>query len=305
MIGLNLNRIENLSGGFAMSNFRMLAAMSLFALASPHLAVAAGQKRTTQKVVKATAAKIPYGVRVSGVDCSNIATRFFEVPESEPFLQKVQTKFIIASAKDEYETTANYKSRLSEIAPAVFDGANNIIISADVHLSTQFNADSGLMTVKPFHEIYSRDANEPMYSLTSLVGGADRGKYIGRNAYGTSVVVEKSSIDSVRMAFDASPDEYRTGNALSVALPAPLARIVGEKARLVMVATIASMPMFSHVDHVKPTLDDPSDTYFHEYYVPVIPRCAILVAGKAHVGTFNMFPDRNLVKPAINFSGAD
>lgn len=216
----------------------------------------------------------------------------------------------LSLSKDEFETTAAYQARVASSQAKVSVG--DLVFAIDSHVTTEFNADLGQVTVPSYAmsgtclvneatvspEMKAVSFGKPArylpsgYCITESAGSEDQGSYEATNGYGAKVVVEKSHLKNrgVFFGFGDSGQSLFGGRRSYTNDPLFIfeasvdeARSLKLNAQLLLLATPHAPFVGKGSYYGKPTFDRPQETTFSTDFIVATPLCVALadkVSGK-------------------------
>jgi TonB family protein len=216
-------------------------------------------------------------------------------------LMQILPKWQRAARKSEFETTADYQSRLNKekgkpLAGAIrFNSllAFTVVRNDEEQLTADYDADLGVMTVtlKLRQEYAGGSYDNPYYRLGWGESSRKMGSYVGRNAFNRAVRVqvyrnEDYLIGMAALDLEAFP-ELRSRNELytrskiydreksvniAINMGANEARTVKPNLRALVIGRLADDPFYYNYGRDTPEIDDPYDRYEHTYMAKIVPQ---------------------------------
>lgn len=259
----------------ALGGSLQVLAFGIMAVGPLHAAGAPQKKKS----VPLKAPQRPYGTRyaesVAGITCDTAVQRISTVLPDEPILREIPyllTKQYL-DQKGEYETTAAYEGRHGQQLRQLFGSADTIAIVRKVDKLASYDADKGMLNVKFLDTGFSEN-RDPKYSFGKILEVEDRGTYRASNAYGATASVSKSSFSNMSYGFDNAGTNIET--KVSLPLDPDAARLFKAEGNIIMIAQLLQSNVVARLEHDKPTISDPSDTFWHYNYVKVQPLCILM-----------------------------
>jgi len=176
-----------------------------------------------------------------------------------------------ASARGEFETTAQYKARLASWMTKYSNRQYVLLIETEDEYSLQYNADTEEMTLTIGEEYLVSDTVK-IRSTRKLLG-----TYLGSNSFGVKRVVTKVSRDEYyARLFISSPFELFPAGEFGLKKPTvfrwPMtiaeAKLSKSALRLALVGTIPSPGVEEESSVVSPTTDTPLQVFRRDRTIP-------------------------------------
>ena len=175
--------------------------------------------------------------------------------------------------KSEYETTADYKQRLSGMANAPLVGTTALgdligfVTTEDVYsgITQNYNADLGILMIKK----YSTNTSQLIAGqllMSGLIEQKIKGSrnYLGSNAYGKKVSVSATHWSVCGIAFsNFTYQDILTSRSLEIDIAIELspndARLAKDNLAVMYVGQLSEPYLGQYTDYSKPTIDLPSE----------------------------------------------
>jgi hypothetical protein len=236
-----------------------------------------------------------YASVANSLRCDDIPAKIDTVPSlTRAFRNLMNSPSVIngaVAAKDQFETSASYQSRLDRLWKQPLGGSSRIIGVIEISGTATYDADKQQLTM---HDLFRRQSNDkstnstPIYVAHLIVGGPPDGSYVGSNAFGRSTKVDVTRITNVDLQLSEVPSGpllRDTGYGVDLVVPSSpeTARGLLHGGRVVL-STTARTPLVTYsFERDRPTLDDPTDLFIRSYGLSVTFECALVIGmdGKA------------------------
>lgn len=256
----------------------LLVMLILFIAITPTMAASKSSKLRNSKPVNTEKSNKGTEIKNNEYDLSEFKLSYEKLPKSYNGHDPYEFYYALSSRqnalkKGDYETTAEYNSRIIDL--------NNKPILAGYRNDTKF-----AFVVKPDKNIYSADTKKLTlgkmgYNVninnrqSSDIAGVliknlafEKSHYLGTNAYGVSIDVEKVDRQDLVLAL-----KNPAGSKMKLVpfwidnfkyeipqVPPEKARAVRDNMRLVYIFTLAEPYFNEDASHTKPTYDKPEDS---------------------------------------------
>ncbi len=269
-----------------LSILKPAAAIALLGITG--IAVGAPQRRVpTRKPVAARPAPTPaqfdpksYAASITGVDCSNVASRASAIVPIEKALRGVASRYSSFSpTKGEFESTAAFDKRVHDEISSNLGGTDQIVAVIPLRDMMKYDADTSVVTIDP---VDSR-VKENVVTVKVYSGINETGRYAGSNAYGATAQVTRETFTQFFMLFPA-----RGATTIKDTMPPEAARSLKENGALIIVGSLLSPYIADERAHQRATISDPTDTTYRKFWLAVNPRCAVVVNGGQEIGRLGL-----------------
>jgi hypothetical protein len=184
-------------------------ALSLGAIAA--IAAPPKKRASTPRPVVDGITPQAYSEKVRAIaSCEDFATRLNDLPTANSLLKRFALRPDIANGaleKDEFESSGVYQARLQQtLKNEIGDPILLVIDKAVDPTNMRYDADAGTMSMyRPFNSYRGEQSELTFDSQTTGVS-----TYRARNAYGASVLVEKTSITNHMLKFNIEAAERKS-----------------------------------------------------------------------------------------------
>lgn len=192
-------------------------------------------------------------------------------------VSKLKSSGLAAGSKDEFESNAEYRARMSNLAEKVFPGG---IVSVATRLEPykmSYDADKRQLTVEVIRSDYHIKRSD--LAVTEIQNDmVTTGHYMAQNDYGATREVEARTVKEVVVAWKGMTASV-VGVKAHVDISPEDARNLKENADLIIVGTIVEPLVQLRSELRLPTMDFPSRTSTESYALFLTPRCLYLRDG--------------------------
>jgi hypothetical protein len=187
------------------------------------------------------------------------------------------------AAKREFETTDEYQARLKILERSSASGfrigqdivAFEIPLNSPLHLGNKvtYDADAEMMRITIASDISARNDD---LALESKVKFVQLGSYIGSNAFGAKVRVEKAMLYTYFVSV-ANPEAFSVSTSggsiprraleLQIPMDRATARVVKSRLQAMALCTLSEPFVSQSGDYHKATIDEPNETAYARRYL--------------------------------------
>lgn len=189
-------------------------------------------------------------------------------------VSKVKKSAAASASKDEFETSAQFQNRLTQLMERDFP---NSLISVAVPIAPykiSYDADRGRLAFEFMRSDYGVSRSNLAVTEVDRESRVD-GYYEAQNSYGTTVEVEKRNDSEVVIAWDGLTSTV-TGTKAHLQVAPEVARGLKEKSELVIVGSLVAPFLQQRYDLDLPTLDSPIRRSTTSYALTIKSKCIYL-----------------------------
>lgn len=187
---------------------------------------------------------------------------------------KVKRSAVASATKDEFETSAQFQNRLTQMVEREFPSS---LISVAVPVPSykiSYDADRGRLAFEFMRSDYGVSRSNLAVTEVDRSSRID-GYYEAQNSYGASVEVEKRTDSEVVIAWDGLTSSV-SGTKAHLQVAADVARSLKDNAHLVIVGALVSPFLQQRYDLDLPTIDSPTRRSTTSYALTMKSKCIYL-----------------------------
>lgn len=192
-------------------------------------------------------------------------------------------KFSTAAIKGEYETTAEFQTRIMKFLPT-----GQIAIEIPLPASeTSYDADRGILNIREYalplaERIVDTDQNFVGWLAPVVEKRKPTGSYAGQNAFGAKTHVIQENDASLGIAWDSAGPHFNPDADLKIDMVPNQAKSVRNELGILLVGTLSSPPTVRSESTNEATVSDPIELTKIQVGVVVRPVCAAVYDRLSH-----------------------